>query len=220
MELRKSFQERIEELYIDLLRMANLCLERLSATRAAFMTLDLELADEIIAGDCDIDDYIVKIQELGIEIVATQAPVAIDLRRIIVIMWFSEHLERIGDLCVNICKAIHTISGAKISPWIKENIGDMFDRSRKMLERAIEGFKKKDPNINEELAQLDDLVDRINRVFLTRYDKDGEDTEVVVRIVMISRFLERIADHAVDIGENIHYMVTGRLLEDPECEIT
>ena len=214
MEIRKTFHQQLEDLYLDLLRMSNVTVEMLERTRTAFQNLDRELADNIIAGDDELDNFIVKIEENGVELLARQAPVAIDLRTIIVIMRFAQHLERVADLCVNICKAISNLQGYSLSPWIKENMDEMFKRSSKMLVSAIESFKQHDVKLAVELSTMDDIVDKINRTFLTSYDRESEEElELVIRVVMIARFLERIADHAVDIGESVQYMVTGQFVE-------
>ena len=214
MEVRKRFHQKLEDLYIELLRMANVTIETLERTKSAFASLDTGLAESIIEGDDELDEYIVQIEERGVELIARQAPVAIDLRTIIVIMRLALHLERVGDLCVNICKAIKNLEGYVISPWITTNMDEMFERSRNMMVRAIESFKNRDLELAERLTEMDETVDRINRSFLTNYNRDSEEElELVIRVVMISRFLERVADHAVDIGESVQYMVTGQFVE-------
>jgi len=214
MEIRKSFHEQLDELYRDLLKMANTAVETTEKTRAAFAALDPQQAQSIIDDDDVIDQFVQSIEEVGIELLARQAPVAIDLRTIIMIMRVAQHLERVGDLCVNISKAIVNLEGYTISAWIQENMDEMFQRSIKMMVRAMEAFKERDVVKAKELSKMDDTVDRINRTFLTSYDKDSEEElELTIRVVMISRFIERIADHAVDIGENVSYMVTGEFVE-------
>lgn len=213
MEGRKTFHQQLDDLYLDLVRMANLTIETVERTQTAFANLDIELAGKIVDGDDELDTFVVRIDENGVELLARQAPVAIDLRTIIVIMRLSQHLERVGDLCVNIGKAIINLEGYTLSPWIRENMDEMFHRSRNMIVRAMEAFKNRDVNLAEELGRMDDKVDRINRAFLTSYDKESEEElELVIRVVMISRFLERIADHAVDVGEEVRYLVTGQFV--------
>lgn len=214
MEVRKTFHQKLDELYLDVLKMANATVETLEHTRSAFSSQDAEQAGAVIDGDDVLDDFVVLIEETGIELLARQAPVAIDLRTIIVIMRLAQHLERVGDLCVNISKAIVNMQGYRMTPGIKENIDEMFQRSIKMTVRAIEAFKEHDTAKAEELSAMDDTVDRINRSFLTAYNKDSEEElELIIRVVMVSRFIERIADHAVDIGESVRYMVTGEFVE-------
>ncbi|MHB8895474.1 MAG: phosphate signaling complex protein PhoU [Candidatus Geothermincolia bacterium] len=214
MEVRKTFHQQLDELYLELLKMANTTVEIVDRTRVAFSKLDPEMADGIIKGDDIPDDFVKRIEETGIELLARQAPVAIDLRTIIVIMRLAVHLERVADLCVNISKAISSLQGYTMSSWIKENMDEMFQRSLKMLVTSIAAFKEHDIEKAESLSVMDDTVDRINRTFLTSYNKDSEEElELVIRVVMIARFIERIADHAVDIGENVRYMVTGEFAE-------
>jgi phosphate transport system protein len=213
MDARKTFHQKLEELYLDVLRMANLTVDVLEKTRSAFAKLGKEKAQAIIDGDDEVDDYVKKIEGSGIELLARQAPVAIDLRRIIVIMRLSQHLERVADLCVNISKAIVNLEGYTLSPWIADNIDEMFKRSTSMLVCAVDSFKARDEDKAAELNKMDDTVDRINRNFLTMTNKDSEEeVEFIIRIVMIARFLERVADHAVDIGEEVRYMVTGEFV--------
>jgi len=213
MDGRKTFHQQLDELYLDVLRMANLTVDILEKTRSAFSKLNKEAAQAIIDGDDEVDDYVKKIEGSGIELLARQAPVAIDLRRIIVIMRLAQHLERVADLCVNMSKAIVNLEGYTLSPWIADNIDEMFKRSTSMMVCAVDSFKERDGDKAAELNKMDDTVDRINRNFLTMTNKESEEeVELIIRIVMIARFLERVADHAVDIGEEVRYMVTGEFV--------
>jgi phosphate transport system protein len=213
METRGIFHQQLDELYLDVLKMANITVEILRMTMSAFAGLDKGAAQAIIDGDDEVDDFVVKIEDIVIELLATQAPVAIDLRRIIVIMRLSQHLERVADLCVNICKATVSLEGYSLSPWIAEDMDEMFKRSTSMLVHAVESFKEEDEDMAAELYEMDDPVDRINRKFLTMTNKESEEElELIIRTVMVARFLERIADHAVDMGEEVRYMVTGEFV--------
>ena len=214
MEQRKTFHQQLEDLYLDLLRMANFTVEMVERTQAAFANVDVAMAQSIIESDDEPDAWVVRIEENGIEMLATQAPVAIDLRTIIVIMRLAQHLERCADLCVNISKATRNLPDAEMSQWVRDNMDEMFERARNMLVRAIDSFKTRDKKKAGELSAMDDTVDKINRRFLTGYDRDSEEElEMTLRVVMIARFIERIADHAVDIGEQVLYMVTGQFVE-------
>ncbi len=216
MEPRKDFHQQLEEMYLGLLRMSNRCLEIIEEARTAFLELDGAKAESVIAADEDVDDMRYSLEEAGIELIARQAPVAVDLRTIIVIMRLAQHLERVADLCVNISKATLNLAGrASLSPWIRENMDEMFRRSARMLSCAMRAFRDRDLSLAADLYEMDEKVDRINRAFLTGFDRGSEEElELVIRVVMISRFIERIADHAVDIGEHVRFLVTGSVREE------
>jgi phosphate transport system protein len=214
-EPRKTFHQQLDELYLSLLGMANRVLELIEETRSSFVHLDIEAADRVISEDDEVDDFRYRVEEGGVELLARQAPVAIDLRNIVVIMRLAQHLERVADLCVNISKAIKNLEGYRLSPWIRENMDEMFQNSERMIALAMEAFKKRDLDLVDELNRMDEKVDRINRSFFTGFSKESpEEMELIIRVVMISRFLERIADHAVDIGENVRFLVTGKQLHE------
>lgn len=210
MELRRDFHGQLEELYTELLHMGSDLMETIEKTRLCFLELDREKADEIIAGDDVFDDYIDRLEEGGLELIARQAPVAIDLRLIIVIMRMAQHFERMADLCEDIAVAIKNIPTDHIPAWIRENIDEMARRANRLVERSIQCFKERNLEAAMELDVMDDAVDKLNRGFFEEFDQGRQiDNDLAVRIIMISRFFERIADHAVDIGEHVRFMIEG-----------
>ena len=212
MEVRKSFHEQLDELYAETLRMGSDLLETIEKTRQCFTGMDRELADEIIAGDDVFDAYIDRLEEGGLELIARQAPVAVDLRMIIVIMRMAQHFERMADLCEDIATAVKYIPSDYISTWIRDAIDEMARRAMRLVERSIECFKERNVEMALELDAMDDAVDKLNRKFFKEFDRGREEElEVAVRVVMVARFFERIADHAVDIGEHVRFMVEGTI---------
>lgn len=211
-ELRKGFHEQLDDLYAELLHMGSDLLEAIERTRLCFVNMDRELADEIIAGDDVFDAYIDRIEEGGLELIARQAPVAMDLRMIIVIMRMAQHFERMADLCEDIATAVKYIPADYLSTWIRDAIDEMARRANRLVERSIECFKDRNVEMALELDAMDDAVDKLNRKFFKEFDRGREeDLEVAVRVVMVARFFERIADHAVDIGEHVRFMVEGTI---------
>ncbi len=212
MEVRKSFHEQLDELYAETLRMGSDLLQTIEMTRLCFLNIDRELAEEIIAGDDVFDAYIDRLEEGGLELIARQAPVAVDLRMIIVIMRMAQHFERMADLCEDIATAVKYIPADYLSAWIREAIDEMARRATRLVERSIECFKERNVEMALELDAMDDAVDKLNRRFFKEFDRGREeDLEVAVRVVMVARFFERIADHAVDIGEHVRFMVEGTI---------
>ncbi len=187
-------------------------LETIERTRQCFVNMDRELADGIIAGDDVFDAYIDRLEEGGLELIARQAPVAVDLRMIIVIMRMAQHFERMADLCEDIAVAVKHIPADYLNAWIREAIDEMARRAIRLVERSIECFKERNVEMALELDAMDDAVDKLNRKFFKEFDRGREeDLEVAVRVVMVARFFERIADHAVDIGEHVRFMVEGTI---------
>ena len=212
MELRKDFHGQLDELYAELLHMGSDLMQTIEKTRLCFLSLDPEAADEIIAGDDVFDAYIDRLEEGGLELIARQAPVAVDLRMIVVIMRIAQHFERIADLCEDIATAVKHIPSDYITPWMRDAIDEMARRANRLVERSIECFKERNVEMALELDEMDDAVDKLNRGFFKEFDRGREeDLEVVVRVIMIARFFERIADHAVDIGEHVRFMVEGTI---------
>ena len=187
-------------------------LETIEKTRLCFINLDRELAEEIVAGDDVFDAYIDRLEEGGLELIARQAPVAVDLRVIMVIMRMAQHFERMADLCEDIATAVKHIPSDYLSVWMREAIDEMARRAVRLVERSIECFKERNVEMALELDAMDDAVDKLNRKFFKEFDRGREeDLEVAVRVVMVARFFERIADHAVDIGEHVRFMVEGTI---------
>lgn len=212
MDVRKSFHEQLDDLYAETLRMGSDLLEAIEKTRLCFLNLDRELADEVIAGDDAFDAYRDRLEEGGLELIARQAPVAVDLRMIIVIMRMAQHFERMADLCEDIATAVKHIPADYLSAWMRDAIDEMARRAVRLVERSIGCFKERNVETALELEDMDDAVDKLNRKFFKEFDRGREeDLEVAIRVVMVARFFERIADHAVDIGEHVRFMVEGTI---------
>jgi phosphate transport system protein len=212
LELRRDFHEHLDDLYTELLHMGSDLMETIERTRLCFLELDQDAADRIIAGDDVFDEYRDRIEEGGLEIIARQAPVAIDLRMVIVIMRIAQHFERMADLCEDISMAVKNIPVDFIPGWIRDTIDEMARRANRLVERSIQCFRERNLELAMELDSMDDAVDKLNRRFFKEFDRGREeDLDIAVRVVMISRFFERIADHAVDIGEHVRFVVEGTI---------
>lgn len=212
MEIRKDFHEQLDELYAELLRMGSDLVETIERTRLCFLELDHQQADEIIAGDDLFDGYRDRLEEGGLELIARQAPVAVDLRLIIVIMRIAQHFERAADLCEDIATAVKNIPSDRVPTWMRDNIDEMARRANSLVERSMQCFMQRNLDLAMELDVMDDAVDRLNRNFFKEFDHGREeDIDITIRVIMVSRFFERIADHAVDIGEHVRFLVEGTI---------
>jgi phosphate transport system protein len=214
--MRISFQEQLDELELSLRREGDLVLRSLRASVEAVCTQDTELADEVIAFDDDIDAQYFEVEQ-GIELLlARQTPVASDLRLVLAMLKDNLHLERMGDLCTTIAKLTKLTQGLPPDDTLLTGFREMGERAEQMIRVALESLANRDQAAAESLLELDELIDRANRRVVGRLLEIGGDQETRewgLRMILVSRCLERIGDHAVDVGEQTAYLVTGEFRE-------
>jgi len=214
--LRITFQEELEQLSTGLQTEGELVLRSLRAAVEAACAQDGELADEVIAFDDDIDDIYIGIYQGVEQLLARQTPVASDLRLVLALLHDNLHLERMGDLCVTIAKLTKLTSGLPPDQQLLEGFREMGERAEQMIRVALDSLRDRDQARAESLIDLDELIDRANRRVVKHLLESGEteeEREWGLRMLLVSRCLERIGDHAVDIGEQTAFLVTGEFRE-------
>ena len=214
--MRVTFQEELDQLEATLQEEGQLVLRVLRGALNALAQGDVELADDVIAFDDDVDRHYLQIEE-GIEsLLARQTPVAIDLRLVLAMLHTNLHLERMADYCVTIAKLTKLVADVEGDPMLLQSLEEMGERAEEMIRVALDAFADRDLAAAESLVDLDELIDRSNRRFVERVVKVAGEPgmlEWVLRMVIVSRTLERIGDHAVDIGEQTAFLVTGEFRE-------
>jgi phosphate transport system protein len=214
--MRTTFQEELDLLEATLQEEGQLVLRALRGAIKALEQRDEELADEVIAFDDDVDKRYVRIEE-GIQLLlARQTPVASDLRLVLAILHVNLHLERMADYCVTIAKLTKLVPEVDPGPRFIEGFEEMGSRCEEMIRVALDSFGNRDLEGAESLVDLDELIDRANRRVVERILELGGDPEMReygLRMVVVSRALERIGDHAVDIGEQTAYLLTAEFRE-------
>jgi phosphate transport system protein len=214
--MRTTFQEELDLLEATLQEEGQLVLRALRGAIKALEQRDEELADEVIAFDDDVDQRYVRIEE-GIQLLlARQTPVASDLRLVLAILHVNLHLERMADYCVTIAKLSKLVPEVDPGPRFIEGFEEMGSRCEEMIRVALGSFGDRDLAGAESLVDLDELIDRANRRVVERILELGGDPEMReygLRMVVVSRALERIGDHAVDIGEQTAYLLTAEFRE-------
>ena len=213
-ETRITFHEELDELERSVQSEGTLVVRSVQAATRALVEQDLELADEVIAFDDDVDDGYFAIQA-GVEsLLARQTPVAIDLRLVLAILHISLHLERMADLCTTVAKLTKLAAGVPADARIVGSLAEMGVRAEEMTRVAMRSFQHRDLARAEALVDLDELIDRTNRRLIEHVlELDAVHREWGLRMLVASRCLERIGDHAVDIGEQTAYLVTGEFRE-------
>jgi phosphate transport system protein len=214
--MRVTLQEELDTLQAMLMEEGDLVLRALRGASQALVERDPELADELIAFDDEVDERYLSI-ERGIEsLLARQTPVAGDLRQVLAILHNNLHLERMADYCVTIAKLTKLVYEIAPDAKLLEAFGEMAERGEEMIRVALESFAERDVERAEGLVELDELIDRANRRVVQHVLALGGNPslrEWGLRMIVVSRCLERIGDHAVDVGEQTAYLVTGEFRE-------
>jgi phosphate transport system protein len=189
---------------------------QLGSTLDALATGDLVLADEVIAADDEIDRAYVEVEQEILRTLALHAPIARDLRLVAAVLHINSHLERMGDLCVNIAKFTRYMVDHPPIPEIQATLAEMGTHAQKMIAAAMTCFARRDAQLAESLPRLDEPLDRLNQQVFRQIERAAEDDralEWASRMVLVARFLERLGDHSVDIGEQVGFIVTGEVRE-------
>ncbi len=214
--MRVSLQEELDQLEAALQEEGAHVLRALRGALNALEQADFELADEVIAFDDEIDETYLSI-EAGVQsLLARQTPVAVDLRLVLAILHNNLHLERMADYCVTIAKLTKLVKDAPQDQAILEGFEEMGQRAEEMIRVALDSFRDRNVARAESLVDLDELIDRANRRVVGHVLSLGADTKLHewgLRMIIVSRCLERIGDHAVDIGEQTAYLVSGEFRE-------
>ena len=214
--MRITFQEELDQLEASLQEESELVLRSLRGAMTALRSQDAELADEVIAFDDEVDARYLA-HEQGIEsLLARQTPVAVDLRLVLAMLHINLHLERMADLCVTIAKLMKLAQNLEADAQVLESFDEMALRAEEMVLVAMRALAERDLAAAESLVDLDELIDRANRRLVRHVLAVGGDEaqrEWGLRMIVISRCLERFGDHAVDIGEQTAYLITGELRE-------
>lgn len=174
-----------------------------------------ELAEEVIAGDAEVDQEEVDIEEECLKVLALYQPVASDLRMIVSILKINSDLERVGDLSVNIAERALFLS-TQDRPNIPLDFTKMAEKTRGMLRASLDALVNRDSGAAHKVMGADDEVDEINReMYVLIQDAIREDPdrlESLIHLLSCSRHLERIADHATNIAEDVIYMIEGEIV--------
>lgn len=216
-ETRHHFHDELNALEQRALGGLDLDIRQLDRVMEAISYQDVELAGMVVAEDDQIDARYLEVQQGVLSLLATQAPVATDLRLVAALFHIIRCIERIGDQCVNMAKLV-PLSGHE-QPKDKE-ILDAIERmgrlARSQLSQAKEAFAGRNVELATDLAQQDSEINRLQRAIFRRAVEIGEDVEMrewAMLMILVARALERIGDNTVDIAEQVLFVVTGLFRE-------
>lgn len=211
--MRDTLDAKIKELSNTLVEMCVKVEENIEKSLQALVTQDLKLAQEVIDFDLIINAYETSIEMSCVNLIATQTPLAVDLRRVFSIIKIVTDLERIGDHCVNISKVVLSLGNCGLTDSLNE-LSSMGDMVKRMVKNSIESFVKESVLLAESTAKEDDIVDQsyetLYRNLLDQIKKDASHEDQIIGLLLIGRYLERMADHSTNICERLIYLETGR----------
>jgi phosphate transport system protein len=213
---RPHFHEELEKMELQLLTLGELAGAAVHRSVEAVVQHDDAIAEEVIAGDDEIDALYIGLDQGMLSLLALQAPVAADLRLVSVIMHSSLHLERIGDQAVNVAKVYLVTHDLPPSATIIQQIGEMGDIVVEMVRTAMDALRRRDRELCLKLPSMDDPVDRLNRNMHFEVAKLADNPQALewgMHMNLAARALERVGDNAVDIGEQVSFLLTGEFVE-------
>lgn len=211
----RLFDEELTALKQRILLMGSLVETQVAHAVTALVDRDADLARSVIAGDHQVNDYDVEIDEECIRLLALRQPTASDLRFITTAMKISIDLERISDLAEDICeRALELAEEPQLKPYI--DIPLMAERTRTMLREALEAFVNRNADLARAVCRSDESVDELTgqifREALSHMINQPQTISRAIRVTFIAKYLERIADHATNVAEMVVFMVEGKMI--------
>jgi phosphate transport system protein len=213
--LSKHLQRQIETLKKKILTVGTLVEEAIAKSVSSLIHRDVKLAEEVIGADDTIDASEVDVEEEVLKTLALHQPVAADLRFVVAVLKINNDLERMGDIARNISKRVRFI--AKIEGFqTPVDFRDMAAKAQSMVRQCLDALVNADTAIARQVRKADDEVDRMRKDAQTKLENEislhPEQTECLVRLISVARHLERLADMATHIAEDVIYMVEGDIV--------
>ena len=213
--MQRHFHEELEALKQTLLAMGGLVEDQIRRAMRALVERDDVLAQEVIDRDRQVNTYDVEVDEQCVNLLALHQPTAVDLRFITTTMKIVTDLERIGDQAVNIAqRALELNPEPQLKPYI--DLPRMAEKAQRMVKESLDAFVARDTELARQIcaqdAEVDALKEQIFRELLTFMMQDPRTIPRAIRVILISRFLERVADHATNIAEMVIFLVGGKMV--------
>ena len=212
-ETRKGFHEELDEVNQAVVELAALASNSIEAGTEAFLSGDLSLVEKVVEGDRALDALTLNIEDRVCNLLALQAPMGVDLRVLVGILRIIHEIERVGDNMVNVAKAARRLYPIEMDPKVRGLVQRMREQAVNQLATAVGAFVERDAGQAAALNDMDDVMDDLQKdLFRTIFvaDTSEETIQQSVQIALVGRYFERIADHAVNFGERVTYIITGR----------
>jgi phosphate transport system protein len=215
-ETRQRFHEQLRTLEDDIQEIGGHVERLLTMALQGLSEGDVAVCDEVVKGDDEVDRRYLDVEQRIFCLFALQTPVASDLRLLTALLHINLHLERIADQAVNLAKITCVAHGLPRNAQVLRGLEEMGERSLEMVGTAMRALARRDLALAHSLATLDDAVDELNRGMLKRVMAAAGDPGMLewgIRMYVVARQIERIGDNAVDIGEQVAFIVSGQFQE-------
>jgi phosphate transport system protein len=215
-ETRQRFSEELRAVEDEVQRTASQAQRLLEQALQALLGGDLTICDQVVRGDDDVDALYLDVERRILHLFALQTPVARDLRLLTALLHINLHLERVGDQAVNLAKIAKLVEGLPQIPEVLRDLEEMGKLALGMVDTAMDALAHRDVDLAQTLPELDDPIDQLNRAMMPKVLEAAGDQRMLewgIRMYVVSRQIERIGDNAVDIGEQVAFLVTGQFRE-------
>jgi phosphate transport system protein len=222
----KSFHDQLDALSVGISQMGGLCETQLANAIDAIVRRDLALAEQTVAMDARVDQFELQIEQQAVLLLALRQPLALDLRETLAALKISADLERIGDLAKNVAKRTLVISGDAPDQHLTQGLGRMGRQALAQVKNVLDAYAKRDANaamtVWKRDGEIDEIYNSLFRELLTYMMEDPRKIGQSTHLLFIAKNFERIGDHATNIAETVHYVVTGAKMSDarPKSDIT
>lgn len=211
--MRNAFHDDLDRVSDQLVHMTEMVGTAMTRATDALVNTDLGVAESVIAADDDIDTVRRQVDDLAVDLLARQQPVATDLRMVVTAMHMASDIERMGDLARHIAKIARMRYPKQAVPQeVLPHITSMSECAIDLAKKTGEAIDSKDVHAAQEIERLDDHMDDLHRQIFAALHSEGwsHPTETAVDVTLLSRYYERFGDHAVAVADRIVYLVTGR----------
>ena len=211
--VRREFDAELQDLKKKVLVMGSLVQTMLADSLTALFTRDTPLANSVDARDNEVDRMEISVDELAVRIIALRQPAASDLRLIIAALKIIKDIERVGDIAVNIAERVVELNAEpQLKPYI--DLPRMVDAVQAMIRDSLDAFVNDDPELAQKVLDGDEFVDNLNvqmfNELLAIMLGDTKTINRATRLIFISKYLERAADHATNVAEEVIFAIQGR----------
>jgi len=210
--VRRSYHEQLDQVTDGLVAMSRLAAAGVRGATTAVVCADVRAADEVVAGDEAVNDLYRSIDELALDLLARQQPVASDLRSLVTALRIATDLERAGDYAVHIAKVARRRHPVAVLPeQVRGTVREMGERAAHITARAGDVVRRRDLALARQLVQDDEAVDALHRQLFAAVldERQRFEVEQIVDVTLVGRYYERLADHAVAVSRAVTYLVTG-----------